>query len=157
MIRVAFVLLLIVGLARPGFAQAEAGTVSMSATDLMLLTEKPVDEKQHIHQHDVKFMRSRSKNFFIRNNPVSLFFGGLMYVYQGVISPQLPSECLYDETCSHFSQHLIADYGLFKGIFTTSDRLMRCNRLSALDIHPLMINEESGKVIESTDIYNFKP
>jgi putative component of membrane protein insertase Oxa1/YidC/SpoIIIJ protein YidD len=157
MIRVAFVFLFMIGLSLSGVSQDEAKLDSFSGTDFILLKEKPVDEKKHIHHHDVKFMRTRSDNLLIRNNPVSLFFGGLMYVYQGVISPQLPSECLYDESCSHFSQQLIADYGLFKGIFTTSDRLMRCNRLSALDIHPLMINEENGKVVESTDIYKFKP
>ncbi len=155
--RLGFMLFLIVGFVMQGVSQTSVNKTTTRKTDFMLLSGKSVDEKTHVHQHKVKFMRSNSKNFLIRNNPVSLFFGGLMYVYQGVISPQLPSECLYAESCSQFSKHLIADYGLFKGIFTTSDRLMRCNRLSALDVHPLMIDERSGKVIESTEIYKFTP
>ena len=122
-------------------------------SDFAMLQLKEVDENAHIHSHDIRFMRSRSGNFFIRNNPVSLVFGGLMYSYQRFISPQLPSECLYVHNCSNFSKDLFYEYGIVKGLFTTSDRLLRCNRLSALDIHPLFIDEKSGKVMESIDIY----
>lgn len=128
-------------------------TASPPVSDFSMLYEKEIDEKKHLHSHDVRFLRTRSDNFLIRNNPVSLLFGGLMYTYQRFISPQLPSECLYVHNCSNFSRDLIYRYGLVKGIFTTSDRLMRCNRISALDVHPLMIDENSGKVREETDIY----
>ncbi len=121
--------------------------------DVDLLKSKVVAEKQHIHKHSVKFMRSRSDKWIMKYNPVRLLFGSLMFVYQGYISPQLPSECLYHTSCSNFSQQLILEYGLIKGIFSTSDRLMRCNRISALDVHPLQVNPENGKVIESTDVY----
>lgn len=123
------------------------------ATDVDLLISKSIDEKAQIHTHDVRFMRSRSKNFLVRYNPISLALGGLMYTYQRIISPQLPSECIYQHSCSAFSKDLIFEYGIVKGVFTTSDRLMRCNRLSALDVHPLLISEESGRVKESIDIY----
>lgn len=122
-------------------------------SDFEMMQAKEVDENAHIHSHDIRFMRSRSGNVLIRYNPASLLFGGLMYSYQRFISPQLPSECLYVHNCSGFSKDLFYEYGLAKGLFTTSDRLLRCNRLSALDIHPLMIDENSGKVMESIDIY----
>jgi uncharacterized protein len=126
-------------------------------SDDALLAAKMPDEQSHIHYHDVRFMRTRSRNVFIRYNPVSLSLGGLMYVYQRIISPQLPSECLYSPSCSAFSKDLIYDYGIIKGVFTTSDRLIRCNRLSALDVHPLLVNENTGKVVESTEIYKLNP
>jgi putative component of membrane protein insertase Oxa1/YidC/SpoIIIJ protein YidD len=122
-------------------------------SDFEMLLAKEVNENAHIHNHDIRFMRSQSENVIIRYNPLSLVFGGLMYTYQRFISPQLPSECLYVHNCSNFSKDLFYEYGLVKGLFTTSDRLLRCNRLSALDIHPLMIDENSGKVMESIDIY----
>ena len=122
-------------------------------SDFEMLQSKEVNENAHIHSHDIRFMRSRSENVLIRYNPVSLVFGGLMYTYQRIISPQLPSECLYVHNCSNYSKDLFFEYGLLKGLFTTSDRLLRCNRLSALDIHPLMIDQNSGKVMESIDIY----
>lgn len=125
----------------------------LSEKDIHLIENKTLAEAEHIHYHDISFMRSRSDNFLVRNNPVVLLFGGMMYIYQAFISPQLPSECLYHVSCSTFSIELIEEFGLFKGVFTTSDRLMRCNRISALDVHPLMINEQSGRVDESVEIY----
>ncbi len=136
---------------------SEPETSVLHKNDFSLLHEKKISEKNHIHHHDVRFLRTRSSSFLVRYNPVSLLFGGLMYAYQGFISPQLPSECLYMESCSQFSKNLIAEYGLIKGVFTTSDRLMRCNRLSALDVHPMLVNPETGKVIESVDIYKPEP
>ncbi len=122
-------------------------------SDFAILQAKQVDENAHIHSHDIRFMRSRSGNFFLRYNPVSLAFGGLMFTYQRFVSPQLPSECLYVHNCSDFSKDLFFEYGIVKGLFSTSDRLLRCNRLSALDIHPLFIDQNSGKVMEAIDIY----
>ncbi|MFN2394936.1 MAG: membrane protein insertion efficiency factor YidD [Bacteroidales bacterium] len=126
---------------------------SSPESDLELLKGKQIDEKHLVHDHDIHLMRSRSNNLLVRYNPVSLTFGGLMYVYQRFVSPQLPSECLYEHNCSDFSRKLIYKYGLVKGVFTTSDRLMRCNRLSALDVHPLLVNEKTGKVIETIEVY----
>lgn len=143
-----FLVLLIAGLV---VTEAHAG--GEIKPDILILKNKNPSEFDHIHQHNVRFMRSRSGSFIARNNPVSLFFGGMMFVYQKYVSPQLPSECLYTESCSHFSQSLIARYGLMKGVFATSDRLMRCNRISALDVHPLFIDENSGRVKESVEIY----
>ncbi len=101
----------------------------------------------------ISFLQPASDRWMLRNNPVVLTFGGMMYVYQRFISPQLPSECLYHTSCSTFSKSLIGEYGLIRGMVATADRLMRCNRVAALDIHPLLIHQESGKVIEEVDIY----
>lgn len=130
-----------------------SSAASPPRTDFEMLQAKEVNENAHIHSHDVRFMRSRSGNFFLRYNPVSLAFGGLMFTYQRFVSPQLPSECLYVHNCSNFSKDLFFEYGIVKGLFSTSDRLLRCNRLSALDIHPLFIDQSSGKVMEAVDIY----
>ena len=102
---------------------------------------------------DVSFMEPGSDRFFSRFNPVRLSLGGMMYVYQRFVSPQLPSECLYHPSCSGFSKELIRDFGLVKGVATTADRLSRCNRVAAFDIHPMHIDEISGKAVEETGIY----
>ena len=101
----------------------------------------------------VSFMDAGSDRFLSRVNPVRLSLGGMMYVYQRFVSPQLPSECLYHPTCSGFSKELIRDLGLIKGVTATADRLSRCNRVAAFDIHPMHIHEESGKAVEDTGIY----
>lgn len=156
-VRISLWFCFIICLSAPALMGADPEGTGLHESDIAMLRNKQSDEQNHIHHHDIKFMRTRSSNLLVRYNPVSLLFGSLMYAYQGYVSPQLPSECLFVESCSHFSKNLIAEYGLFKGVFTTSDRLMRCNRVSALDVHPMMIDENSGKVIESVDIYKFRP
>ncbi len=105
----------------------------------------------------VSVMQVRQQSLLAKYNPVTLTFSGLMYVYQRFVSPQLPSSCLYEHSCSSFSRSLIVEYGLTKGLFTTADRLMRCNRMAAIDIHPLSIGDQSGKLMETIDIYKNMP
>jgi putative component of membrane protein insertase Oxa1/YidC/SpoIIIJ protein YidD len=91
----------------------------------------------------------------IKYNPVSLSLGGAMYFYQRIISPQLPSNCPYEISCSNYSKAVINRYGLIKGIALTSYRLMRCNRIAVVDVHPLYFNS-AGKIIDDPDQYTLK-
>lgn len=91
----------------------------------------------------------------IKYNPISLAFGGMMYFYQRIISPQITAECPYEISCSNYSKAVITRYGLIKGIALTSYRLMRCNRIAAIDIHPLYINP-AGKIIDDPEQYKLK-
>ena len=101
----------------------------------------------------VSFMSAGSDRIISRLNPVRLSLGGMMYVYQRFVSPQLPSECLYHPSCSGFSKELIRDLGLVKGMAATADRLTRCNRIAVFDIHPMRIEEASGKAVEKPGLY----
>ncbi len=122
-------------------------------TDLQLLSSR-VESKQSTEEGSgIEFLKAGEGRPLVRYNPVTLTFGGLMYVYQRMISPQMPSECLYHTSCSAFSKSLITEYGLLKGLVATADRLMRCNRVAVLDIHPMHIHEHSGKVVEGTELY----
>lgn len=110
-------------------------------------------------QNQVESGRDRSFRYLQEDapikkyNPLALTLGGLMYTYQRFISPQLPSQCLYHHSCSGFSIRLIEEFGLIGGVVTTADRLMRCNRMAAVDIHPMHIHESSGRVLETPAIY----
>ncbi len=126
-------------------------------TDIELLVRAHAG-KTHVHAvRKPAFKQFEGKSPMVRYNPVTLTLSGLMFVYQRAISPQLPSACLYEQSCSQFSIQLISRYGIAKGVFTTADRLMRCNRVAATDIHPMSVNETSLKLIESVDIYTIKP
>ena len=48
-------------------------------------------------------------------------------LYQGVLSPYLPSDCRYLPTCSHYSQEAVQQYGTVKGIWLSLKRLARCH------------------------------
>ena len=96
-----------------------------------------------------------SKNKILRYNPVSLTFGGLLFFYQRIVSPQISAECPYQISCSNFSKASIQRFGLIKGIALTASRLMRCCKVAAVDIHPLYFDEK-GKIIDSPDQYTLK-
>ena len=87
----------------------------------------------------------KGKNAFVKYNPLSLAFGGSLLLYQRVISPQLMQGCAFDPSCSNFSKGCIKEFGILKGVALSADRLTRCTRLSAIDFHPLLFNEQ-GKV-----------
>lgn len=88
-------------------------------------------------------------------NPIFLFLNGSLIVYQKVISPQFSANCLFELSCSRFSQSAIQEYGIIKGLALTADRLARCNRISGATINPFRVNEK-GKVIDSPKMYKFE-
>jgi putative membrane protein insertion efficiency factor len=103
---------------------------------------------------NVKVMSTKHQTFIAKYNPVQLMFTGLMFTYQKVISPQLSATCVYTPSCSSFGKSLIAEYGLIKGLFLTADRLMRCNRAGAMEISPLIVDEQLH--LAKDDVKNFK-
>jgi len=114
-----------------------------------------LESENHIksHKHTRAYIFKDKKNNFVKYNPLSLTLGGMMYVYQNAISQQFSANCLFHPTCSEFSKQAISEYGFFKGIFLSTDRLTRCNKLGALDIHPITINEETNKSEDPISLY----
>lgn len=88
-------------------------------------------------------------------NPISLSLNGLLSLYQGVISPQISADCLYETSCSRFSRKALGRFGVVKGVFLSADRLSRCNRVSATTIHPTRFNE-SYRVKDEPYLYSIK-
>lgn len=52
---------------------------------------------------------------------------GLIRLYQKFISSQDGPTCQFTPSCSHFGMACIQEYGMFRGILLTADRLIRCN------------------------------
>ena len=113
----------------------------------MVLTHDFTDSVM-VQKRQVSFGISKSGSAFIKYNPVTLVFSGLMFTYQKWVSPQISAECLYSPSCSEYSKLLFRKYGIFKGLFTSADRIMRCDRISATTLSPFSINEKDGKVHE---------
>ena len=89
-----------------------------------------------------------NKQLLIANNPVNLFFKGLMFLYQNALSPQISANCIYETTCSNFSKQSLHEFGLIKGVFLSADRLMRCNKSSEADASPYNYDLNSRKIID---------
>lgn len=79
-----------------------------------------------------------------------------MFAYQKLFSPVLSRSCAFSPSCSGYSKELIKRYGLLRGVVFTSDRLMRCNRVSLSDKKYSYFDSPMHKHIESAEIYNFK-
>ncbi|MFH2141742.1 MAG: membrane protein insertion efficiency factor YidD [Bacteroidota bacterium] len=124
-------------------------------SDFTLLSEIDFHDHQ-FDKREVKYMFADSKNLFVKYNPVSLSFGYMLYFYQAVISSQFSTKCMHNPSCSEFSFLMIKKYGLLKGIPLSADRLMRCNKLGAIDVPPSKIDFKTGKVIESIDSFKMK-
>lgn len=86
-------------------------------------------------------------------NPVSLAYGGTLYLYQNYISQHFSASCLYDPSCSDFSKQAVKEFGLIKGGLLTIDRLNRCNRIAATDLDPGKLNEQTHRFSDPINQY----
>lgn len=120
-------------------------------TDLMFAKTTSVSAFESKRQVTYLFA---GKNVFVKYNPVSLVFGGLLFVYQKTISVQTGAACPYELNCSNFSRQCIRHYGLPKGILLTADRLTRCTRLAAIDMVPgVDYNSRTRRIYDHPDDY----
>lgn len=126
-------------------------------SDLTLIEEKdfgrPSSARYNREGNDDNVIQTRDKSFAAEYNPVSLTLKGTMLLYQRVISPQLSRQCPYEITCSNFSKHAIHEFGIVKGVFLSADRILRCNRIGLLDVHPLDFNDITGKIYDPPNKY----
>lgn len=86
------------------------------------------------------------------NEKKNSFFKGILKIYSNHISDQIINDCIYEESCSTFSQGAIREYGMLKGVMLSMDRMMRCNRMSQSSTLPVRFNEV-GKI--SDHWYNY--
>ncbi len=136
-------------------------SAQLTAPDLELLAEHSEDAHNHNHSedefNDKEVMETKKRGALARYNPVTLLAKGAMSAYQHAFSPQLGQRCNYEMSCSNFSKHAIGEFGIFKGVYVSADRLLRCNRISYTKIHPTKINLKTRKVLDFPSHYRVKP
>jgi putative component of membrane protein insertase Oxa1/YidC/SpoIIIJ protein YidD len=133
-------------------------SAQLVSSDLERLQEKdfyrPEDLAHYTGSHNNgQFLEVKEKSWLARYNPVSLGMGAVMYSYQHVVSPLLSRSCPYEITCSNFAKMSIREWGAFKGVFISADRVLRCNRLSLLNVSPLNIAPRTGKILDEPAWY----
>nr|WP_321487402.1 membrane protein insertion efficiency factor YidD [uncultured Draconibacterium sp.] len=118
----------------------------------LLLIDSVVKQQMPVTGHRSYIYKNQPKTF--RNtNPVSLIYGGSLYVYQNLFSQHLSASCLYNPSCSDFSKQAVKDYGLIKGTLLSFDRLSRCNRIAATDLDPSTIDPHVHRFHDSIKKY----
>jgi putative component of membrane protein insertase Oxa1/YidC/SpoIIIJ protein YidD len=119
-------------------------------TDLQLAD---IIKCKHKHRQIRPFIYANQPVRFKTHNPVSLAYGGLLFVYQNAISPHFSADCLYHPGCSDFSKQAVKELGFFKGGLLSVDRLNRCNRVSAADIHPSVFDPKTFRTDDPVSKY----
>lgn len=51
----------------------------------------------------------------------------LIWIYQKGISPFLPPSCRYTPSCSTYAKEALLKYGIFKGTWLATKRIISCN------------------------------
>lgn len=123
--------------------------------DLEILNSHKIEDR-HFDKRNPNFMLPNTKYAVVKYNPVSLFLGSAMYFYQGFISSQLSASCMFNPSCSEMSKHFIYDFGLIKGTALTADRLTRCNRIAATNVHQIRISQVDNKIRENSNMFRLK-
>ena len=61
---------------------------------------------------------------------------GAIRVYQALLSPNLPTQCKFVPTCSHYGLACIQHHGTLRGGLLTAWRLLRCSPLTPGGLDP---------------------
>jgi len=141
-----FVLLFLLVVATSGYAQ------KIDLKRDLLLVDSIVERQMPESGHRPYIYKNQPKTFK-NSNPVSLFYGGSLYVYQNMFSQHLSASCLYNPSCSDFSKQAVKEYGLIKGTLLSFDRLSRCNRIAATDLNPEDIDTHVHRFHDSVKEY----
>ena len=70
---------------------------------------------------------------------------GLIKLYKMVISPYLAPSCRYLPTCSQYAIDSLKTYGLIKGFFKATKRILSCHPFSKRDSFDPVIKELKAK------------
>jgi len=72
-----------------------------------------------------------------RNNLFVKILVCIITGYQYLISPLLPRSCRFHPTCSEYTKEALLKYGMFKGLFFSFKRVLRCNPFHAGGYDPI--------------------
>lgn len=61
------------------------------------------------------------------SNPLALLFVAGIYLYRYGYPNRFKRKCIYEPTCSRYTEEAIRRFGLVKGLLVARDRLKRCN------------------------------
>ena len=142
----ALLILFLFIISKGGFAEQIDLKSDLLLADSIAKEQIPASEKR-------AYIYKDQPSKFWNSNPVSLFFGGSLYVYQNHFSQHLSASCLYHPSCSDFGKQAVQEFGLVKGTFLSLDRLTRCNRIAATDLNPSEIDREKHRFHDPVKLY----
>ena len=70
---------------------------------------------------------------------------GIIKIYKMFISPYLAPSCRYLPTCSEYAIDCLKTYGLIKGLFKATKRILSCHPYSKRDSFDPVVKELKDK------------
>ena len=70
---------------------------------------------------------------------------GIIKLYRMFISPYLAPSCRYLPTCSEYTIECLKNYGLIKGLFKATKRILSCHPFSKRDGFDPVVKELKAK------------
>ena len=70
---------------------------------------------------------------------------GIIKIYKMIISPYLAPSCRYLPTCSDYTIDSLKTYGLIKGFFKATKRILSCHPFSKRDGFDPVVKELKAK------------
>ena len=117
-------------------------TFAGEATDLVFIRQvNPI--KTDITEENIRFNPQEISE-------LKLVATGLIRLYQKFVSSQDNPTCTFTPSCSRFGMACIQEYGMFRGILLTADRLLRCNGSKSGHYHKDL---RTGKYIDPISNY----
>lgn len=81
----------------------------------------------HLPQKNKRPFLEPTASLLTKLNPVTYISGGLLFVYQNVISEQIQADCQYQISCSENMKQQIKKKGLIAGILSGLNQLGNCS------------------------------
>lgn len=72
-------------------------------------------------------------------------FMGLIRFYQKVISPLKPPSCRFYPTCSQYSYEAFSRFGIFKGLYLSIFRILKCHPYHPGGFDPVPEKKQKNK------------
>jgi len=135
-------------LALPVYSQSSGNNSDF----INLIEQQNFVDSQFVKKRVVKFLKPHSNKAYVKYNPLLLASKGLLYFYQKTLSQQFAADCPFEFSCSAFSKECIQQHGFIKGLFLTTDRLMKCNDFLKMDVTPFQLNRQN-RIIDNPASY----
>lgn len=67
----------------------------------------------------------------------------IIKIYKKLISPLFPNNCRFHPTCSTYSIQAFETYGVLKGFYLSTKRILKCHPLHKGGFDPLPIKDKT--------------
>ncbi|MCH4897008.1 membrane protein insertion efficiency factor YidD [Marinilabiliaceae bacterium JC040] len=101
-----------------------------------------------------KYLFNNEDNIIVKYNPLCISIGGMLFIYDNTLAPIISSPCLFSPSCALFFRKSLCEYGFIKALFISTDRIIKCSRLSSIDIK--RSNMFHNKAIDPISLYSLK-